>query len=97
MAPLKNLRLGLIFSAVLLLVIIRLNLYPLLASGWASNRKYALIGAIRGVAQTISYEIRLALLLLRVLSACAGYELRGVLGETAPAPFSVIASPLVFL
>merc|ERR1711992_134837 len=32
--------------------------------GWSSNRKYALIGGLRGVAQTISYEISLALILL---------------------------------
>jgi NADH-ubiquinone oxidoreductase chain 1 len=38
--------------------------YPLLIIGWASNRKYALIGAIRGVAQTISYEIRLGLVII---------------------------------
>jgi len=54
------------FSLVILLVLIGLSLYPLLLAGWASHRRYALIGAIRGVAQTISYEIRLALLLMAV-------------------------------
>ena len=44
-----------------------LGLYPLLLAGWASNRKYALVGALRGIAQTISYEISLALILFRFL------------------------------
>merc|ERR1712062_472472 len=35
-----------------------------MGAGWSSNRKYALIGGLRGVAQTISYEISLALILL---------------------------------
>ena len=48
----------------MLLVILSLNLYPLLLAGWASNRKFALIGAMRGIAQTISYEIRFALFIL---------------------------------
>ena len=47
-----------------ILVILRLGIYPLLISGWASNRKYATLGAIRGVAQTISYEISLALIMI---------------------------------
>lgn len=97
LAPLKNLRIRVFFSAVLLLVILRLNLYPLLIAGWASNRKYALVGAMRGVAQTISYEISLALLLLRVLRVFQGYELSRVLGEATPVTLGLIASPLVVL
>lgn len=44
------------------MAILRLNVYPLFFSGWSSNSKYATIGAIRGVSQAISYEIRLALM-----------------------------------
>ena len=33
-------------------------------SGWSSNSKYAIIGSLRGVAQTISYEISLALVII---------------------------------
>jgi len=47
-----------------LYIIIRINIYPVLISGWASNRKYALIGALRAVAQTVSYEVCLALILM---------------------------------
>lgn len=55
-------RIGWAFSFLFLLMILRLNIYPLLLAGWSSNRKYALIGGLRGVSQTISYEIRLAFL-----------------------------------
>lgn len=41
-------------------------MYPLFLSGWASNRKYALLGAVRGVAQGVSYEVRLALVLFGI-------------------------------
>lgn len=56
-----------IFSIILLLIIMRLNVYPLLLRGWGSSNKYSMTGSLRGVAQTISYEIRLALLVLVIL------------------------------
>lgn len=55
------------FSSILLLIILRLNVYPLLLRGWASKNKYSIMGALRRVAQTISYEISLALILLIIL------------------------------
>lgn len=46
-----------------------LNVYTVLLSGWSSNSKYALLGSVRAVAQTISYEVRMALVLVLVLFA----------------------------
>jgi len=51
---------------VVFLIILRVGVYPLLLRGWSSNSKYAVLGSLRGVAQTISYEIRLSLILMVV-------------------------------
>lgn len=56
-----------IFSVLFFLCVSSINVYPTFISGWSSNSKYALLGALRGVAQTISYEIRIALILIRVV------------------------------
>lgn len=40
-----------------------LRVYRLIMAGWSSNSKYSMLGAIRGVAQVISYEIRMGLIL----------------------------------
>ena len=50
-------------NVFLFLVVLRFGIYPLFIIGWASNSKYGLVGSLRGVAQTVSYEIRLAFLI----------------------------------
>nr|APC60868.1 NADH dehydrogenase subunit 1 [Diplomys labilis] len=61
--PLINMNLGALF----ILALSSLAVYSILWSGWASNSKYALFGALRAVAQTISYEVTLAIILLSIL------------------------------
>nr|UTY22727.1 NADH dehydrogenase subunit 1 [Hirudo nipponia]WDA96069.1 NADH dehydrogenase subunit 1 [Hirudo nipponia] len=52
------------YSILFFLCVTSMNVYSILLSGWSSNSKYALLGSLRGVAQTISYEISLSLILL---------------------------------
>jgi len=66
--PFKEIILPSRITIIFLYIIMRMNIYPVLISGWASNRKYALIGALRAVAQTVSYEVCLALILLFYLA-----------------------------
>ena len=62
--PLIRINFSVGLSILFIFIVIRINVYPTLLSGWSSNRKYAIVGALRAVAQTISYEVRLALILL---------------------------------
>lgn len=55
------------WGALYFLCISSMNVYGTLIAGWASNSKYALLGAIRAVAQTISYEVSMALILIAPL------------------------------
>ena len=41
----------------------RLRVYGVISAGWSSNSKYAMLGTMRAVAQVISYEIRMGLIL----------------------------------
>nr|YP_010596304.1 NADH dehydrogenase subunit 1 [Leuciscus merzbacheri]WAJ61206.1 NADH dehydrogenase subunit 1 [Leuciscus merzbacheri]WRH36860.1 NADH dehydrogenase subunit 1 [Leuciscus merzbacheri] len=70
--PVIDLNLGMLF----ILALSSLAVYSILGSGWASNSKYALIGALRAVAQTISYEVSLGLILLSVIIFSGGYTLQ---------------------
>jgi NADH-ubiquinone oxidoreductase chain 1 len=55
------------FRVLFFLCCTRLGVYAVLFCGWASNSKYSIIGGLRRVAQTISYEVRLALILISFL------------------------------
>jgi len=52
-----------------------LSVYGIIIAGWASNSKYAFLGALRSAAQMISYEISLGLLLLCVGVLCESLNL----------------------
>nr|WNH21894.1 NADH dehydrogenase subunit 1 [Synodus intermedius] len=70
--PVVNLNLTILF----ILALSSLTVYSILGSGWASNSKYALIGALRAVAQTISYEVSLGLILLSVIILAGDFTLQ---------------------
>nr|BDA81311.1 NADH dehydrogenase subunit 1 [Rhinogobius similis] len=70
--PVADLNLSILF----ILALSSLAVYSILGSGWASNSKYALIGALRAVAQTISYEVSLGLILLSVIIFTGGFTLQ---------------------
>lgn len=52
-----------------------LGVYPAMVAGWSSNCKYSLLGGLRSVAQVISYEVRLALILLSFIVLVGGLGL----------------------
>nr|URX53058.1 NADH dehydrogenase subunit 1 [Glyptotermes sp. 10 AB-2022a] len=52
-----------------------LGVYTVMVAGWSSNSNYSLLGGLRSVAQTISYEVSLALILLSFVFLICGYNL----------------------
>lgn len=66
-------------TAVIFLCISSINVYSTLLSGWASNSKYALLGRLRAVAQTISYEVSIALILLSALTIMISLEFNSIM------------------
>ncbi|YP_009538416.1 NADH dehydrogenase subunit 1 (mitochondrion) [Peromyscus maniculatus bairdii] len=73
--PLINLNLG----AMFILATSSLSVYSILWSGWASNSKYSMFGALRAVAQTISYEVTMAIILLSVLLMNGSFSLQSLM------------------
>nr|YP_009441590.1 NADH dehydrogenase subunit 1 [Tachyta nana]AOY39265.1 NADH dehydrogenase subunit 1 [Tachyta nana] len=63
--------LGLLFF----LSITSLSVYTVMIAGWSSNSSYSLLGGLRAVAQTISYEVSLALILMSFLVLIESYSM----------------------
>ena len=55
-----------------------LNVYAVLFGGYASANKFALLGALRAAAQTISYEVFLGLSLMGVVAVTGSFNLRAI-------------------
>nr|AAN10100.1 NADH dehydrogenase subunit 1 [Sayornis phoebe] len=91
--PLTDMNLGMLF----LLALSSLAVYSILWSGWASNSKYALIGALRAVAQTISYEVTLAIILLCIIILSGNYTLNTLATTQEPMYLIFSSWPLAMM
>jgi NADH-quinone oxidoreductase subunit H len=72
-----------------------LGVYGVALGGWASNSKYSLLGAIRGVAQMISYELSLGLALVPVVMMAGSFSLVDIVAAQTSYPF-IFAQPVSF-
>lgn len=65
--PHSNTAIYITFGVLYFLCVSSINVYTTFLAGWCSNSKFSLLGALRGVAQTISYEVSISLILIRAL------------------------------
>lgn len=66
------------YRLVFILCVSRLRVYVILMGGWSSNSKYSLLGAYRGVAQVISYEVSFSILLIRIVFFSGSFNIKNV-------------------
>jgi NADH-quinone oxidoreductase subunit H len=64
---LSNINVGILY----LFAISSLGVYGIIVAGWASNSKYAFLGALRSAAQMVSYEVSIGFVIITVL-VCVG-------------------------
>jgi NADH-quinone oxidoreductase subunit H len=62
-----------------LLAISSLGVYGIIMSGWASNSKYAFLGALRSTAQMVSYEISIGFIILTIVLCVGSFDLEEII------------------
>nr|APX39351.1 NADH dehydrogenase subunit 1 [Aphthona lutescens] len=65
--PFLSINLNFNFSILFFLSVSSVSVYTIMLAGWSSNSNYSLLGSLRSVAQTISYEVSLSLILMSYL------------------------------
>ena len=78
------------------LCVSRVRVYTILFAGWSANSKYSLLGSLRALAQTISYEISIALIILGVLILAGFTRLKTIL-EYQPLRMIVLRATLLLV
>lgn len=72
----------------------RVGVYSLIGRGWSSNSFYSILGTIRGVAQTISYEVRIAILFLSIIFIILSYNFMEFINNQDFIWFIIIFQPI---
>nr|WGO58028.1 NADH dehydrogenase subunit 1 [Rhabdoblattella disparis] len=74
-----------------------LGVYTVMVAGWSSNSNYSLLGGLRAVAQTISYEVSLALILLSFVFLIGSYNMINFYFFQSSLWFLLITFPLALV
>nr|WCH54223.1 NADH dehydrogenase subunit 1 [Osphya sp. n.] len=73
--PFYSFYLSFTLSVLFFLSVSSLSVYTIMLAGWSSNSSYSLLGSLRSVAQTISYEVSLALILMSFIFLILDFNL----------------------
>jgi NADH-quinone oxidoreductase subunit H len=82
---LANINVGVLY----ILAMSSLGVYGIIIAGWASNSKYAFLGAIRSASQMISYEVSIGLVIITVLLYTGSLNLVDIVEKQRDMPLSV--------
>lgn len=86
-------------NLLFILVISSLGVYGILLSGWSSNSKYALLGSLRSVAQMISYEVSISLIIIPIILLSSSLNLNKIIymqSETIWFVFPLLPLSIIF-
>jgi len=77
--------------------ILSIGVYGIMIGGWASNNKYALIGAVRAASQMISYELAMSMAIIAIVMMSGTLSLKDMVEQQHGMHWNIIYQPLGFL
>lgn len=88
-----NLNVGILY----LLAVVSIGGYGIMIGGWASNNKFALLGALRASSQMISYEVPMGMAIISIVLMSNSLNLREIVDMQQGFHWNVLYQPLGFL
>jgi NADH-quinone oxidoreductase subunit H len=76
---------------------VSIGVYGIMIGGWASNNKYALLGAIRAASQMISYELAMGMSIVALILTTGSLSLHEIVGQQQGMHWNIFYQPLGFL
>nr|ARH53804.1 NADH dehydrogenase subunit 1 [Curculio elephas] len=95
--PFISVNLNFNLSILFFLSVSSLSVYTLMLAGWSSNSNYSMLGSLRSVAQTISYEVSLVLILLSFLFLVYSFDMMDLFKYQQNIWFLFLFLPLAFM
>lgn len=77
--------------------VISVGVYGIMIGGWASNNKYALMGAVRAASQMISYELAMSLSIVAVVMTTGSLSLNEIVSHQSGMNWNVFFQPIGFV
>jgi NADH-quinone oxidoreductase subunit H len=77
--------------------ILSIGVYGIMIGGWASNNKYALIGAVRAASQMISYELAMSMAIIAIVMMSGTLSLKEMVEQQHGMNWNIFYQPLGFL
>jgi len=77
--------------------IVSIGVYGIMVGGWASNNKYALLGAIRASSQMISYELAMSLSIIAIVMMTGSLSMRDMVNQQQGLNWNIWYQPVAFL
>ncbi len=77
--------------------ILSIGVYGIMIGGWASNNKYALIGAVRAASQMISYELAMSMSIIAIVMMSGTLSLKDMVEQQHGMNWNIWYQPLGFL
>lgn len=76
---------------------VSIGVYGIMLGGWASNNKYALLGAIRAASQMVSYELAMGMSIVALVILTGSLSLNDIVLQQQAGYWNIIYQPLGFL
>ncbi len=90
---LANLNVGILY----LVAISSMGVYGVLMAGWASNSRYAFLGALRSASQMVSYEVSMGLIIVCVLLVSGSLNLQDIVLAPRPLWIQILLFPMLIV